>query len=218
MVLLTAWEEQDLAQRARAGERAARNELVSRNTGLVVSIAKRYLGQGVDLGDLIADGYVGLLRAADRYTPGRARFSTYATWWITQAVRRAPRNERLIHVPIYVQNEAWHRKRGRCKDAEISMQKIQDAGREVEHFSAASDIADPASPTDDAEDARYRVGCLLSLLPPKYRRVIQERAIEGRTLDAVAQIMGLTRERVRQIEVEARRKLRSLARLMPCAF
>src|SRR5919205_1459531 len=102
--LLNHQEEIFLSRRARAGDQRARNELVKRNLRLVVSVAKRYRGMGLSFDDLIQEGNLGLMRAVEKFDPDRGfKFSTYATWWIRQAVSRALADKgRTIRVPVHV--------------------------------------------------------------------------------------------------------------------
>ena len=99
--LLTHEEEIDLSRRVRAGEKQAREKLIEKNLRLVVSVAKKYRGMGLPFGDLIQEGNIGLMKAVEKFDPDRGfRFSTYATWWIRQAVQRAVANKgRIIRVP-----------------------------------------------------------------------------------------------------------------------
>src|SRR6476660_3467627 len=105
--LFTAQEEFETATRARAGDFDARQSMIEHNLRLVVSIAKGYLGRGVPLSDLIEEGNLGLMHAIDKFEPERGfRFSTYATWWIRQAVERAVMNQgRVIRLPVHVVRE-----------------------------------------------------------------------------------------------------------------
>jgi RNA polymerase primary sigma factor len=102
--LLTHEEETDLGRRTREGDETARRQLIERNLRLVIPIAKKYRGKGLPFGDLIQEGNIGLMRAADKFDPERGfRFSTYATWWIRQAVQRAVANKgRTIRVPVHM--------------------------------------------------------------------------------------------------------------------
>jgi RNA polymerase primary sigma factor len=102
--LLTHEEEIDLARRTREGDPRARSKLIERNLRLVIPVAKKYRGKGLPFGDLIQEGNIGLMRAADKFDPEKGfRFSTYATWWIRQAVQRAVANKgRTIRVPVHM--------------------------------------------------------------------------------------------------------------------
>src|SRR5205809_3719835 len=102
--LLTAAEEIELAKRIERGDMAAKDRMINSNLRLVVSIAKKYQGQGLSLGDLIQEGVIGLIRAAEKFDWRRGfKFSTYATWWIRQAVQRGVANKsRTIRIPVHV--------------------------------------------------------------------------------------------------------------------
>src|SRR3712207_4567377 len=102
--LLTHGEEIDLGRRVRAGDKKARGMLIEKNLRLVVSVAKKYRGMGLPFGDLIQEGNIGLMKAADKYDPERGwRFATYATWWIRQAIQRAVADKgRTIRVPVHM--------------------------------------------------------------------------------------------------------------------
>jgi len=102
--LLTHEEEIDLGRRTREGDETARSELIERNLRLVIPVAKKYRGMGLPFGDLIQEGNIGLMRAADKFDPDKGfRFSTYATWWIRQAVQRAVADKgRTIRVPVHM--------------------------------------------------------------------------------------------------------------------
>src|ERR671915_1853191 len=102
--LLTHEEEIDLGRRAREGDETARSQLIDKNLRLVIPVAKKYRGRGLPFGDLIQEGNIGLMRAADKFDPERGfRFSTYATWWIRQGVQRSVADKgRTIRVPVHM--------------------------------------------------------------------------------------------------------------------
>src|SRR5713101_3026743 len=245
--LLTHAEEVDLAQRAAAGDNFARRKLIESNLRLVIAIARRYTSTGVPLIDLIQEGNLGLMRAAEKfdYRYG-CHFGTYATWWIRQAVSRAAGDQsRLIHLPEHVASRLHKVKR-------VATQLSQEQGLEPlpEHIAEACNltldevkrllalIEQPISldmPVDDethgsladtpedgaapalAETAsQHLLGeelhQALTVLTPRERVVITLRFGIGdgrsRTLLEVGKELGISRERVRQLEVAALTKLR----------
>ena len=123
--LLSAQRELDLAQHVERGDRVARNHLIEANLRLVVSIAKRYVGQGLSLEDLIGEGNIGLIRAVMKFDPSKGfRFSTYATWWIKQAITRSIlEGTRTVRLPVYIMEEVMRVKR-------MTRQLYQELGRE----------------------------------------------------------------------------------------
>jgi len=136
--LLTPEEELDLGWRARAGDTRARAHLVERNLRLVVSVAEKYRGMGLPFEDLIQEGNIGLIKAAERFDPERSfRFSTYATWWIRQAIGRAFDDKgRAIRLPMYTIRESletlgarrWHRRRHATDVAGLPKHRLQYFG------------------------------------------------------------------------------------------
>lgn len=248
--LLTHAEEIDLAQRAAAGDDLARRKLIESNLRLVIAIARRYTSTGVPLIDLIQEGNLGLMRAAEKFDYQRGcHFGTYATWWIRQAVSRAAgEHSRLIHLPEHVATRLRKVRR-------IAAQLSQENGLDPlpEQIAAACNldvnevidllgvIEQPVSldaPID--EEARYSLSDslednttpppaetasqhllgeelhrALALLTPRERGVITLRYGIGdghsRTLLEVGKELGISRERVRQLEVVALMKLRSIS-------
>lgn len=180
--------------------------LVRHNLRLVVSIARAYQGRGLSLEDLIQDGNLGLMRAARLFDPGRAvRFSTYATYHIRQAIRRGLQNTgRMIRVPVYrqylgVDGPAVHCEGiGRDGESELSQVADDDACRPL----------DVMVEYEDLEAVRERVGRLDERTATVLRLRFGLDDGEPRTLAAVGECVGLTRERVRQLEIEGIEQLR----------
>lgn len=271
--LLTAQEEVDLAKRIERGRHAreelakvsvsskkrselqhaiedgwaAREHLITANSRLVISVAKKYMGRGVPFLDLIQEGNIGLIRAAKKFDYRRGhKFSTYATWWIRQAVTRAIADQgRTIRVPVHMGDQI-------NKMLRISHQLTQSLGRNpsTEELAEALDVTPkkienmiqvarrPLSletPTDEEEDSmlgdfiqdedspapvelvtqlllREHLQDVLNALPPREVRILQLRygLMDGQsyTLEEVGKKMGVTRERVRQIEAQALSRLR----------
>jgi RNA polymerase primary sigma factor len=271
--LLTAEEEVELAQRIERGRLAreelakgnvsprhrqelqaliedgwaAREHLITANSRLVISVAKKYMGRGVPFLDLIQEGNIGLIRAAKKFDYRRGhKFSTYATWWIRQAVTRAIADQgRTIRVPVHMGDQI-------NKLLRVQHQLTQRLGRDpsVEELAGALDVTPqkvenmiqvarrPLSletPTDDEEDSvlgdfiqdeevpapdetatynllREHLDAVLNGLPPREVRILQLRygLLDGQayTLEEVGRKMGVTRERVRQIEAQALSRLR----------
>jgi RNA polymerase primary sigma factor len=226
---------------------AAREHLITANSRLVISVAKKYMGRGVPFLDLIQEGNIGLIRAAKKFDYRRGhKFSTYATWWIRQAVTRAIADQgRTIRVPVHMGDQI-------NKLLRVQHQLTQRLGRDpsVEELAESLDVT-PAkvenmiqvarrplsleTPTDDEEDSvlgdfiqdeevpapdesatynllREHLESVLNGLPPREVRILQLRygLLDGQayTLEEVGRKMGVTRERVRQIEAQALSRLR----------
>ncbi|MDQ6661103.1 MAG: sigma-70 family RNA polymerase sigma factor [Chloroflexota bacterium] len=245
--LLSALHEVQLAERSEKGDKDARNHLIEANLRLVVSIAKKYVGQGLTLEDLIGEGNIGLIRAVTKfdYTKG-FRFSTYATWWIKQAITRAIlEGTRSVRLPVYIMEEVMRVKRmtrqlyqelGQEPTADIIGQRLEmtpgrvrellvwaekvfslDTPLSEDEENTLGDIIEDVHQRGPAEQAdqhllREEIRTVLGNLTLRERQVIELRfgLVDDHdyTLEEVGKKLKVTRERVRQIEERAIRKLR----------
>ena len=249
--LLTSEEEYEYALQVEEGNEDAKRILAESNLRLVVSIAKRYVGRGMAFLDLIQEGNIGLMKAVDKFNPSKGyKFSTYATWWIRQAITRAIADQaRTIRVPVHmvetinklarVQRQLTQELNREPTDKELS-EKLgisEEKVREVMKISQEPLSLDtPIGEEDDshlgdfvpdertmspeeyatAELLKEELGSVLDTLTEREEKVLKLRfGLEDgqcRTLEEVGQIFGVTRERIRQIEAKALRKMRHPSR------
>ncbi|HSK15239.1 MAG TPA: sigma-70 family RNA polymerase sigma factor [Gaiellaceae bacterium] len=253
--LLTADREVALAKRVERGDRAAKELMINSNLRLVISIAKRYRGRDVPLGDIVQEGAVGLNRAVEKFDWRRGfKFSTYATWWIRQACQRAVSGQSAtIRVPTHV-----HERRAKIAAARRRLEAglgreptreelAEAAGLSLQHVDEALDAAEASvslnrpvgsedtgelgelfgdpNASDPAEEAaeslrRLEVRRAVAALPDEQRRLLELRfGFDGRphSLEAIAEELGTSRERLRRLEADAFERLAGVLDLAEAA-
>ena len=253
--LLTAAQEVELSKRVERGDMAAKQRMIQSNLRLVVANARRYQGQGLALGDLIQEGMLGLIRAVEKFDWRRGfKFSTYATWWIRQAVARALADKaRTIRMPVHIVERLQKMNRaertlwtqlGReptleeiAEEASLPLQQALEVRAAAR---ASTSLDQPVGDTDDATFGDFVAGDgplpedevertlrtqvlteALASLPERERQVVVLRYgladAEPKTLEEIGRRLGITRERVRQIELESLRRLATLREMAPLA-
>jgi RNA polymerase primary sigma factor len=245
--LLTHAEEVDLSKRAKAGDKRARQRLIEKNLRLVVSVAKKYRGMGLPFEDLIQEGNIGLMKAVEKFDPDRGwRFSTYATWWVRQAVQRAVADKgRTIRVPVHMgdkirkmaraYNEISAEKEREPADEEVA-ERLGWTAEQVRDVKGAMPDATSLNQTLSSDRDSSEIGELIEderasevagtvigemeidwlaeaveQLPERHRHVLIKRYGLGdeqtATLAQLSEELGISRERVRQVQREAERML-----------
>ena len=245
--LLTPQEEIALAKRIKRGDKKAREQMITANLRLVVKIAREYQGLGLPLLDLINEGNIGLMKGVQRFEPGKgAKLSSYASWWIKQAIRRALSNQsKTIRLPVHVVDKMTHIRRAEVKlrevldreptDEEVADDIGLDAGRvrryreasrapvsldspighedatPIAEFVADANAAAPFDQIIQDNDSELVQEVLATLDARESKILVMRFGLDDRkpkTLEEVAARFGVTRERVRQIQEQALRKMR----------
>jgi RNA polymerase primary sigma factor len=215
--LLAKEEELTLARQARAGDEDTRRRLVEKNLRLVVSVAKRYRGMGLPFEELIQEGNIGLMTAVERFDPEMGdRFSTYATWWVRQAIGRAIADKgRVVRLPVHAGEKA--RKTARVRNAlsallgrEPTYEEVASELREFVEDEGASEMPDGV--IRQMENARL-IEAIEGITDRERHVLVRRYGLDGResaTLAELGEELGTTRERVRQLQRNAERRLSTL--------